>query len=49
MLAIRSAKADLANILLEGEHIDLDIQENVSVCMLQLFASLCFQVFVTYR
>ena len=31
-----SARAGRTNILLEGEHIDLDIQENVSVHVLKL-------------
>ena len=31
MIAARSGRTDITNILLEGEHIDLDIQENVSV------------------
>ena len=30
MIAARSWRTDITNILLEGEHIDLDIQENVS-------------------
>ena len=35
MIAARSGRTDITNILLEGEHIDLDIQENVSVyCVL---------------
>ena len=29
MIAARSGRTDITNILLEGEHIDLDIQENV--------------------
>ena len=29
MIAARSGRTDVTNILLEGEHIDLDIQENV--------------------
>ena len=29
MIAPRSGGTDITNILLEGEHIDLDIQENV--------------------
>ena len=31
MIAARSGRTDITNILLEGEHIDLDSQENVSV------------------
>ena len=31
MIAARSGRTDITNILLEGEHIDLDIQDNVSV------------------
>ena len=31
MIAARSGRTDITNILLEGKHIDLDIQENVSV------------------
>ena len=31
MIAARSGRTDITNILLEGDHIDLDIQENVSV------------------
>ena len=31
MVAARSGKTNITNILLEGEHIDLNIQENVSV------------------
>ena len=35
MIAARSGRTDITNILLEGEHIDLDIQENVSLfCVL---------------
>ena len=30
MIAARSGRTDITNILLEGEHINLDIQENVS-------------------
>ena len=33
MIAARSGRTDITNILLEGEHIDLDIQENVSVLL----------------
>ena len=29
MIAARSGRTDITNILLEGEYIDLDIQENV--------------------
>ena len=29
MIAVRSGRTDITNILLEGEHINLDIQENV--------------------
>ena len=29
MIAARRGRTDITNILLEGEHIDLDIQENV--------------------
>ena len=36
MIAARSGRTDITNILLEGEHIDLDIQENVSVYCLQV-------------
>ena len=31
MISARGGRTDITNILLEGEHIDLDIQENVSV------------------
>ena len=31
MIAARSGRTDITNILLEGKHINLDIQENVSV------------------
>ena len=30
MIAVRSGRTDITNILLEGEHINLDIQEKVS-------------------
>ena len=30
MIAVRSERTDITNILLEGKHINLDIQENVS-------------------
>ena len=30
MIAARSGRTDITNILLDGEYIDLDIQENVS-------------------
>ena len=33
MIAARSGRTDITNILLEGEHIDLDIKENVSVSL----------------
>ena len=33
MIAARSGRTDITNILLEGEHIDPDIQENVSVLL----------------
>ena len=33
MIAARSGRTDITNILLEGEHIDLDIQENVSLLL----------------
>ena len=29
MIAARSGRTDITNILLEGEHVNLDIQENV--------------------
>ena len=42
MIAARSGRTDITNILLEGEHIDLDIQENVSVlCIVAAFLHLC--------
>ena len=31
MIAARSGRSDITDILLEGEHIDLDIQENVRI------------------
>ena len=31
MIAARSGRTDITNILLEGEHINLDIQEKVSI------------------
>ena len=31
MIAARSGRTDITNILLNGEHIDLDIQENVRI------------------
>ena len=34
MIAARSGRSDIADILLEGEHIDLDIQEIVGVYIL---------------
>ena len=34
MIAARSGRTDITNILLEAEHIDPDIQENVSVFVL---------------
>ena len=33
MIAARSGRTDITDILLEGEHIDLDIQDNVSVLL----------------
>ena len=36
MIAARSGRTDVTNILLEGEHINLDIQENVSVYCVRL-------------
>ena len=43
MIAARSGRTDITNILLEGEHIDLDIQENVSVdCVELLHFSIVF-------
>ena len=33
MIAARSGRIDITNFLLEGEHIDLDIQENVSMLL----------------
>ena len=33
MIAARSGRTAITNILLEGEHIDLNIQENVSVLL----------------
>ena len=40
MISVRGGRTDITNILLEGEHIDLDIQENVSahVCLLLIMA-----------
>ena len=32
MISARSGKSDITDILVEGEHIDLDIQENVRIC-----------------
>ena len=37
MIAARSGRNDIINILLEGKHIDLDLQENVSVFIIKLF------------
>ena len=39
MIAARSGRTDITNILLEGEHIDLDIQENVRIYMLLNFST----------
>ena len=36
MISARGGRTDITNILLEGEHIDLDIQENVSAHVLKL-------------
>ena len=36
MISVGGGRTDITNILLEGEHIDLDIQENVSVHVLKL-------------
>ena len=33
MIAARSGRTDLTNILLEGKHIDPDIQENVRILL----------------
>ena len=32
MISARSGRSDITDILVEGEHIDLDIQENVRIC-----------------
>ena len=32
MISARSGRSDVTDILVEGEHIDLDIQENVRIC-----------------
>ena len=37
MIAARSGRTDVTNILLDGEHIDLDIQENVSQEIIFIF------------
>ena len=37
MIAARSGRTDITNILLEGEHIDLDIQENVRNTIWRLY------------
>ena len=31
MISARSGRSDVTDILVEGEHIDLDIQENVRI------------------
>ena len=31
MISVGGGRTDITNILLEGDHIDLDIQENVSL------------------
>ena len=36
MIAARSGRTDITNILLEGEHVNLDIQENVSTFLCNL-------------
>ena len=44
MIAARSGRTDITNILLEGEHINLDIQENVRNWMLLAFPSISHHV-----
>ena len=36
MISARSERSDLTDFLLEGENIDIDIQENVRLLILQL-------------
>ena len=48
MIAARSGRTDITNILLEGEHIDLDIQENVSV-LLQAPNTFIYNSYCLYR
>ena len=44
MIAARSGRTDITNILLEAEHIDLDIQENVSVNCVELLHSIPYHL-----
>ena len=45
MIAARSWRTDITNILLDGEHIDLDIQENVSQAIIHFpFWSMLFLI-----
>ena len=38
MIAVRSGETDITSILLEGKHIDLDVQENVSVYYIRVLS-----------
>ena len=40
MIAARSGRTDITDIILEGEHIDLDIQENVRIMHHYIFMSM---------
>ena len=45
MISARGRRTDITNILLEGEHIDLDIQENVSACVLKSIGTIMVFVY----
>ena len=41
MISARSGESDITDILVEGEHIDLDIQENVRIYIYMYKCELC--------
>ena len=46
MISARSGRSDITDILVEGEHIDLDIQENVRIYNMYTFTHIQMHVYV---
>ena len=49
MISARSGRSDITDVLVEGEHIDLDIQENVRICTCTcMYTCTCSMTFYTF-